>query len=119
MRRTSIRKGSAHIEDPVITCTNPSPDHIHLSEIKSLVELSKLCPDCDVHKTILLEGHRGMGLHRNENKMKAFEEAVAVGLDSIEIDTHLSSDGDIVVIHGRVHEEGAIKPALLTTEEIT
>lgn len=43
--------------------------------------------------------HRGSKSNRPENTLVAFEEAVRVGADGIELDVHLTRDGEIVVIH--------------------
>lgn len=43
--------------------------------------------------------HRGSRINRPENTLAAFEEAIRVGADGIELDVHLSKDGEIVVIH--------------------
>ena len=43
--------------------------------------------------------HRGSKSNRPENTLAAFEEAVRVGADGIELDVHLTRDGEIIVIH--------------------
>ena len=43
--------------------------------------------------------HRGGAALAPENTLAAFEQAVALGVDAIECDVHLSRDGDAVVIH--------------------
>lgn len=43
--------------------------------------------------------HRGGARRRPENTMAAFDDAVALGVDAIELDVHLSRDGQPVVIH--------------------
>ncbi|MEI6244231.1 MAG: glycerophosphodiester phosphodiesterase [Acidobacteriota bacterium] len=43
--------------------------------------------------------HRGGARRRPENTMTAFDDAVALGVDAIELDIHLSIDGIPVVIH--------------------
>ena len=43
--------------------------------------------------------HRGSRINRPENTLTAFEEAVRVGADGIELDVHLSKDGQVVVLH--------------------
>ncbi|MGT2910613.1 glycerophosphodiester phosphodiesterase [Streptococcus cameli] len=43
--------------------------------------------------------HRGSRINRPENTLSAFEEAVRVHADGIELDVHLSQDGHVVVIH--------------------
>jgi glycerophosphoryl diester phosphodiesterase len=43
--------------------------------------------------------HRGGSKLRPENTFAAFDHAVALGVDAIECDVHLSRDGEVVVIH--------------------
>ena len=43
--------------------------------------------------------HRGASSEYPENTMLAFEEAVRIGADGIELDVHKSSDGKLIVIH--------------------
>ncbi len=47
----------------------------------------------------LVFGHRGNSAHAPENTLEAFRQAVALGVDGIEFDVRLSSDGELVVIH--------------------
>ncbi|WP_017549539.1 glycerophosphodiester phosphodiesterase [Salinicoccus carnicancri] len=49
--------------------------------------------------------HRGaMGTHP-ENTMLAFKEALDAGVDGLEVDVHMTSDGHLVVIHDEYVEE--------------
>lgn len=43
--------------------------------------------------------HRGFSGKYPENTMLAFEKALEVGVDGIELDVHLTKDGELVVIH--------------------
>ncbi len=43
--------------------------------------------------------HRGFSGRYPENTMLAFEKAVEAGADGIELDVHLSADGEVVIIH--------------------
>src|SRR3990172_7158952 len=43
--------------------------------------------------------HRGASALAPENTMAAFEKAVELGADVIELDLHMSRDGELVVIH--------------------
>ena len=43
--------------------------------------------------------HRGGSALRPENTLLAFDHAVALGVDGLECDVHLSRDGEVVVIH--------------------
>jgi glycerophosphoryl diester phosphodiesterase len=49
--------------------------------------------------TVVAIAHRGGAKLRPENTMPAFEHAVALGVDALECDVHLSRDGEVVVIH--------------------
>lgn len=44
-------------------------------------------------------GHRGAMGHAPENTFASFERALELGVDAIELDVHLSADGEVVVIH--------------------
>lgn len=44
-------------------------------------------------------GHRGNAAHAPENTIESFHQAVALGVDALEMDVHLSRDGRVVVIH--------------------
>lgn len=58
---------------------------------------------------VIVTGHRGCGTNRigekvsdlgePENTSRSFVRAVELGVDQIELDVHLSSDGQLVVIH--------------------
>ncbi len=49
-------------------------------------------------------GHRGAAAYYPENTMASFEAAIALGVDMIELDVHMSADGEIVVIHDETLE---------------
>ena len=53
---------------------------------------------------ILVVAHRGFSGAAPENTLIAFEKAIAIGSDMIELDVHLSRDGEIVVIHDETLE---------------
>ena len=44
-------------------------------------------------------GHRGNAAHAPENTLESFRQAVALGVDALEMDVHLTGDGTVVVIH--------------------
>lgn len=48
---------------------------------------------------ILKIGHRGAKGHEPENSLIAFEKAIEFDVDGIELDVHLSYDGELIVIH--------------------
>ena len=47
----------------------------------------------------LIYAHRGASGYVPENTLEAFRLAVEMGADGIELDVHLSKDGEVVVIH--------------------
>jgi glycerophosphoryl diester phosphodiesterase len=65
--------------------------------------------------------HRGGSTLRPENTLAAFDHAVALGVDAIECDVHLSRDGEVVVIHDATLErttEGTGPVAALTGAQL-
>jgi len=54
-----------------------------------------------------LYAHRGASAERPENTMLAFERAVAVGVDALEMDVHLTRDDELIV----AHDETALRTA--------
>lgn len=65
--------------------------------------------------------HRGFSGKYPENTMLAFEKAVEIGVDGIELDVHLTKDGEIVIIHDEdikrtCDGEGLVKD--MTLEEL-
>ncbi len=52
----------------------------------------------DVHGLVNI-AHRGGGLLAPEETLAAYENAIAVGADALECDTHATSDGVVVCIH--------------------
>ena len=49
--------------------------------------------------SILKIGHRGASGYEPENTLIAFQKAIDINADGIELDVHLSLDGEIMVIH--------------------
>ena len=47
----------------------------------------------------LVIGHRGNAAHAPENTLESFAQAVSLGVDALELDVRLTSDGVPVVIH--------------------
>lgn len=47
----------------------------------------------------IIEAHRGYSAVYPENTLLAFRQAVAAGAPSIELDIHVSADGELVVMH--------------------
>lgn len=44
-------------------------------------------------------GHRGAKGYADENTLASFQKAIDLSVDGIELDVHLSSDGEVMVIH--------------------
>jgi len=55
-----------------------------------------------------LQGHRGTRGHAPENTLAAFERALTIGVDTLEMDAAVTSDGVVVVSH-----DPALNPALV------
>ncbi len=49
--------------------------------------------------TPIIEAHRGYSAVYPENTLLAFRQAIAAGAPSIELDIHVSADGELVVMH--------------------
>jgi glycerophosphoryl diester phosphodiesterase len=74
----------------------------------------------DVNHPIII-AHRGGAKLAPENTLSSFKNAIAIGVDMIEIDVHLSKDSEIIVIHDNTLDRttngtGEIKD--LTLDEI-
>src|SRR5688500_12137176 len=50
---------------------------------------------------MLIYAHRGASVNHPENTLRAFRQALAIGVDGIELDVHATADGIPVVIHDR------------------
>ena len=61
--------------------------------------LNYLCGKRLQMNPILKIGHRGASGYEPENTLIAFEKAIHLNADGIELDVHLTSDGLLVVIH--------------------
>lgn len=51
------------------------------------------------NKEFIIVGHRGAAGHAPENTMASFRKAIELGADWIELDVHLSKDGQLMVMH--------------------
>lgn len=49
--------------------------------------------------SVLLAGHRGDRAHAPENTMPSFRKAIALGVDMIETDIHMTRDGVMFIMH--------------------
>ncbi len=48
---------------------------------------------------MLIYGHRGARGYAPENTLPSFSLAREMGVDGVELDVHLSKDGEVIVIH--------------------
>ena len=55
----------------------------------------------------LVIAHRGAHSAHPENSIAAFQAAVALGADGVELDVRLTRDGRVAVVHDRAIEVGA------------
>ena len=46
-----------------------------------------------------LYAHRGASAERPENTLPAFERAIEIGVDALEMDVHVTRDAHLVVVH--------------------
>lgn len=53
----------------------------------------------DVPGRVVVTAHRGFSGRYPENTLRAFEEAVKLGVDIVEFDVHATRDGELVIIH--------------------
>lgn len=73
------------------------------------------------NKRMLIVAHRGGALLGNENSLSCFEKGISAGADIIELDIHMSKDGELIVCHDPTLDrttdtEGRIED--MTLEEI-
>lgn len=59
-------------------------------------------------------GHRGAKGHVAENTLASFQKAIDMGVDGIELDVHLSSDGKVMVIHDDTVDRTTSKKGLVS-----
>lgn len=58
-----------------------------------------------------LYAHRGAAAERPENTFPSFERAIEIGVDALEMDVHLTRDGQLVVAHDDTAARMAATPA--------
>jgi glycerophosphoryl diester phosphodiesterase len=64
-----------------------------------LPALALLMPIAAQTRRVVAISHRGEHLERPENTMPAFQEAIRVGADFIEVDVQTTTDGKLVLLH--------------------
>lgn len=57
------------------------------------------CKEGDVPATVTITAHRGGAKLGNENTLSCIERGIASGAELVEIDVHLTKDGQVVVCH--------------------
>jgi len=67
---------------------------------------------------VQVHGHRGARARMPENTIAAFEYAIGVGVDAIELDVHLSRDGVVVVTHDPPPSRTAAQLGLPTLDQV-
>lgn len=63
---------------------------------------------------MLTIGHRGAKGYVAENTLASFEKAIELQVDEIELDVHLSSDGEVMVIHDATIDRTTIKKGFVS-----
>ena len=51
------------------------------------------------HPAVMRVAHRGASAQYPENTMSAFRQAIQQGVDMLELDVHLTSDDELIVMH--------------------
>lgn len=64
-----------------------------------LLAFSALAPTAGSGPATLVAAHRGGGALWPENSLLAFRQALALGVDALEFDLHMTADGEVVVLH--------------------
>ena len=59
-------------------------------------------------------GHRGAKGYVAENTLASFEKAIELGVDTIELDVHLSSNGEVMVIHDKTINRTTVASGFVT-----
>src|SRR4051794_41086465 len=62
---------------------------------------------------IRILGHRGGRDLWPENSLTGFRNAIALGVDAVELDVHFSRDGEVVVIHDHTLERTTLGAGLV------
>jgi glycerophosphoryl diester phosphodiesterase len=80
------------------------------------------CPDGNSRSSVEVVAHRGASALAPENTLGAVKRAWELDADAVEIDVHLSADGQLVMIHDETLERTAgrqVRVADLTAEELS
>lgn len=89
-----------------MTPRNPRISHGILTCLLALLLLVSACsqddgsePATELTDDFDIQGHRGARGLKPENTLPAFEIALDLGVDTLELDLHLSGDGEVVIWH--------------------
>ena len=93
------------------------------SGLKSSAQVAKLIAQLHnpADKNVMVASHRGDWRNAPENSLKAYELAIAMGVDIIEVDLAKTSDGVVVIMHDQSIERttnGKGKPSDYTLAEL-
>jgi glycerophosphoryl diester phosphodiesterase len=90
------------------------------SLLRKMRPLQRLLPVRFPPPTGLMQvhGHRGARARMPENTIAAFEYAIGVGVDAIELDVHASLDGVVVVAHDPPPSRNAAELGLPTLDQV-
>ena len=72
-------------------------------------------------KKVMVAAHRGDWRNAPENSLRAFELAIDMGVDIIEVDLNISKDGHVIIMHDNTIDrttDGKGKPSDYTLEEL-
>lgn len=84
----------------VTACSGASDDTAaSTSETSSSTTIATVPDKLDLPAGFDVQGHRGARGLKPENTLPSFEAALDVGVSTLELDLHFSSDGDVVVWH--------------------
>ena len=78
-----------------------------MRHLRSGLLAAALCAACASSFAFDLQGHRGTRGNAPENTLAAFDRALAIGVDTLELDVGLTADGVVVVAH-----DIALNPAI-------
>jgi len=67
---------------------------------------------------MLLIGHRGASGYEPENTLSAFQKAIVMKCDGIELDVHMSKDHELVVIHDETLERTTSGDGFVSEKEL-
>lgn len=84
----------------LVTGTSNAQPHL-VSDVRNNCRVEQILTALHTHsaKHILVAAHRGAHQHAPENSILAIKDAIALGVDVVELDVRLSKDGILVLMH--------------------